>query len=101
MQRISQLLGVTEFPLRIKDKHGNRIYYEEPGYWSRTEYDSHGNEVYFENSEGYWERYEYTYGDNPEGSEIYFEDSDGQIRDNRPKEDVIEIDGVKYKKIEE
>ena len=51
----------TNGDLEIKDKNGNRIYYENStGYWTKREYDSNSNR-------------------------IYYEDSDGIIKDNRPK----------------
>lgn len=62
--------------LKIKDKNGNRIYFENSnGDWGKREYDSQGNC-------------------------IYFEKSNGVIIDNRPKHcenKVVEIEGVKYK----
>jgi glucan-binding YG repeat protein len=76
MKTIAQQLNVKEFPFEIKDKNGNRIYFEKSnGYFVKSEYDSNGNQ-------------------------IYFEDSDGYILDNRPKScegKVVEIDGKKYK----
>lgn len=56
--------------------------------------DKKGNRIYFELADGFWARYEY----DSQGKQIYFENSDGQIVDNRhkPSEDsVVEIDGVK------
>jgi hypothetical protein len=76
MKTIAQQLNVTEFPFQIKNKNGNKIYYEDSdGYWYKKEYDSNGNK-------------------------IYYEDSNGKIIDNRPKGcegKVVEIDGKKYK----
>jgi len=108
--------------LRIKDKNGNEIYWENlSGYWGKWEYDSKGKEIYFEgssgewlkweynsqgkriyfeSSNGYWEKYEY----DSQGKEIYHENSYGTIRDNRPKsceDKVVEIDGVKYKLVKQ
>jgi len=76
MKTIAQQLNVKEFPFTIKDKNGNKIYYE--------------------NSNGWWRKWEY--GSN--GNVIYYEDDDGYILDNRPKGcegKVVEIDGKKYK----
>jgi hypothetical protein len=50
-----------------------------------------------ENSSGFWWKCEY----DSEGNRIYYEDSSGVIRDNRPKDDIITLNGVKYKRIEQ
>lgn len=119
MKTIAQQLNVTEFPFEIKDKDGNEIYHEDSngywtkreydseerviyyedstGYWRKSEYDSDGNELYYENSRGAWTKREY----DSEGRIIYYEDSDGSIYDKRPKEDVITLNGIKYKRIEQ
>ena len=53
MKTIAEQLNVKEFPLYIKDKNGNNIYYEDSyGLWCKTEYDSKGNEIYYEDSTG-------------------------------------------------
>ena len=106
--------------LEIKDKKGNRIYFElADGFWAKYEYDSKGNQIYFENSYEFWTKHKYDskgkqiYFENSigfwakkeydsEGNKMYYEDSDGEIIDNRPKpyeNKVIEIEGVKYKLI--
>ena len=78
MKTIAQQLGIKDFPFQIKNKNGNRIYFEDSrvGYWEKQEYDSNGNKIYFENSKG-------------------------NVVDNRPKPScegkVVEIDGKKYK----
>lgn len=83
---------------RKYDSDGNEIYFENSnGFWCKREYDSYGNEVYYEDSNKYWYKYEYDL----EGNEIYFEDSEGEIIDNRPKDDVTILNGIKYKRIEE
>ncbi len=96
-QQINWNFEVNGRFLEIKDKNGNRIYFEHAdGYWSKREYDSEGNEIYVEDSDGNWLKREF----NSRGSVIYFENSGGEIVDSRPKtsEDrVVEIDGVKYK----
>jgi len=80
MKTIAQQLNVKEFPFRIKDKNGNKIYSEDSsGNWYKKEYDSNGNQIYWEDSRGY-------------------------IEDNRPKGcegKVVEIDGKKYKLVSE
>ena len=71
-ETIAQFLKVTKFPFKIKDKHGNTIYYEEyNGWWYKQEYDLNGNVIYFENSKGYWTKREYDSNNNY----IYFENS--------------------------
>lgn len=94
MKTIAQQLNVKEFPFIIKDKNGNKIYFENSnGYWSKYEYDSNGNEIYWENSFGFWVKSEY----DSNGNVIYFENSDGNVVDNRPKQScegkIVEIDG--------
>ena len=77
MKTIAEQLNIKDFPFRIKDKQGNVLYQEDSNrYWSKMEYDSVGNR-------------------------IYYEDSIGNIIDNRPKDDVITIEGIKYKRIEQ
>ena len=50
---IAQQLNIKDFPFKIKDKKGNRIYYENStGSWVKREYDQNGKEIYFENSNG-------------------------------------------------
>jgi len=98
MKTIAQQLGIKEFPFEIKDKNGNKIYWENSdGFWEKSEYDSNGNEIYCENSYGFWVKREY----DSNGNVIYYENSDGKVVDNRPKPScegkVVEIDGKKYK----
>ena len=86
----------TNGKLTIKDKNGNRIYYENSFGWVKREYDSQGNEIYYENSNGYWEKREW----DSQGNRIYFENSDGLIEDNRPKScegKIVEFGGEKFK----
>ena len=98
MKTIAEQLNVKDFPFLIKDKQGNEIYREDSdGYWNKKEYDSEGRELYFENSGGYWWKCEY----DSVGNRIYYEDSSGVIKDNRPKDDVITLNGIKYKRINE
>ena len=98
MKTIAEQLNIKEFPFEIKDKQGNLLYFEDSdGYWGMWEYDSEGNKIWHENSAGYWYKWKY----DSEGNEIYHENSRGEIIDNRPKDDVITIDGIKYKRIDE
>ncbi len=61
-------------------------------------WDTQGSQTYYEDSDGYWDRYEYD--DN--GKATYYEDSDGK-KMGTPKSaktcegKVIEVDGIKYK----
>jgi len=62
--------------------------------------DKNGNTIYFENSDGYWVKWEH----DSKGNQIYYENSNGVIVDYRPKpckDKVIEIDGVKYKLVKQ
>jgi hypothetical protein len=80
--------------LRIKDKNGNLIYFENAGGWDRREYNSEKKLIYFENSEGRWRMLEY----DSDGNLIYDECSEGIIVDNRIPE-IIEHNGRKYQLI--
>jgi hypothetical protein len=95
---IAQQLNVTDFPFEIRDKQDNLLYFENSDeYWGKHEFDSAGRERYYENSYGFWHKYEY----GSDGNVIYCEDSDGVIIDKRPKNDVITLNGIKYKRIDE
>jgi YD repeat-containing protein len=95
---IAEQLNIKDFPFEIRDKQGNRVYYEDSdGVWERYEYDSEGNEIYHEDSTAFWAKYEY----DSDGNEIYFENSEGVIIDNRPKDEIITLNGIKYKRIEQ
>jgi len=53
MKTIAQQLNITEFPFEIKDKNGNRIYYENSkGFWVKIKFDEKDNRIYYENSNG-------------------------------------------------
>ena len=61
MKKLSEIykeLGIAfSFPIEIGDAEGNLTYFEESdGYWERFEYDANGYETYREDSNGYWER---------------------------------------------
>jgi hypothetical protein len=91
---IAQQLKISEFPFIIKDKNGNRIYYEtSDGYWEKREYDQNGKVIYFEDSNGYWSKYQY----DQNGKVIYYENSDGNITDNRPKVVELTLDEIAKK----
>jgi hypothetical protein len=116
---IAQQLKITEFPFIIKDKNGNRIYFEASngywekcqydqngkligkviyfetsnGYWSKYQYNQNGKEIYFENSDGYWSKREY----DQNGNQIYFENSNGNVTDNRPKVVELTLDEIAKK----
>ena len=94
MTTIAQQLKIKEFPFRIKDSNGNRIYCEDQdGYWEKREYDSNGNLIYCENSYGYWSKAEY----DSNGKEIYYENSNGTIEDLRPKTAELTMDEIAKK----
>ena len=91
-------LGIAfTLPIEIKNKKGNRTYYEQScGYWSRREYDEKGNATYYENRSGYWYRREY----DENGKDTYYENSNGIERGTKRGScsgKVIEVDGKKYK----
>ena len=94
---IAQQLGIKDFPFEIKDKSGNRIYFEKSNnYWAKWEFDSNGNQIYLQNSYNYWTKRKYDSNDN----QIYYENSEGIVRDNRSKE-TITLNGIKYQRVEE
>ena len=103
---IAQQLSIKEFPFRINDKDGKRIYYEDSGFWTKREYDAQGNIIRYEESTGYWSKREYDAQSNQirfedsigywtkseydvNGNIIYYENSTGYIKDNRPK--IVEL----------
>ena len=102
-QTIAQFLNVKDFRFVIKDKNGNKIYFENTyGFWCKSEYDDQGNLIYSEDSDGVWRKSEY----DEQGKEIYYENSDGYIVDNRPKpmieltlEDIAKLKGVDVNQI--
>ena len=112
---IAQQLNIKDFPFEIKDKNGNRIYFENStGYWVKYEYDQNGKHIYFEDSNGSWCKYEYDQNGNQiyfedsngswckyeydqNGNQIYFEDSDGYIEDNRPLVVELTLDEIAEK----
>lgn len=70
-----------EFPIRLYDKDGNKIYYESIiGYYIH-EFDDNNNEIYYEDSDGLWTKREY----DSNNKEVYSENQDGVIFDNKPK----------------
>lgn len=123
MKTIAQLINwdfEANGNLVIEDNKGRLIYHEfSNGFWTKREYDSKGNEIYFEDSDGFWEKREYDskcnqiYLENSSGFwekteydsknlVVYHEDSEGNKEDYRPKpckDNVVKIDGQKYKPI--
>jgi len=98
MNTIAEQLKIKDFPFVITDKEGRELYYEaSDGFWSRREYDSQNREVFYKDSRGFWWKREH----DSKGNIIYMENSRGEIIDNRPKDDVITIEGIKYKRIDE
>jgi hypothetical protein len=98
LNTIAQQLNIKDFPFEIRDKQDNLLYFENSDeYWGKHEFDSAGRERYYENSYGFWHKYEY----GSDGNVIYCEDSDGVIIDKRPKNDVITLNGIKYKRIDD
>ena len=94
MTTIAQQLKIKEFPFRIKDSNGNRIYWEDQdGYWEKSEFDSNGKEIYYEDSNGYWSKSEY----DSNGNTIYYENSIGTIEDLRPKTAELTMDEIAKK----
>ncbi len=81
MKKISDIykkLGVDfTFPIEIDNANGNPTYYEDSnGYWEKYEYDAKGNRTHYENSEGDWYKYEY----DSNGNLTYYESSTGYWR---------------------
>ncbi len=102
MKKLSETykeLGIAfTFPIEIKDADGNKTYYEDSGYWRKSEYDADGNETYYESSSGYWRKREY----DADGNETYYENSHG-YKAGTPRSaktcegKIVEVDGKKYK----
>lgn len=99
MKTIAQQLNIKEFPFEIRDKSGNKIYYEDSdNFWCIHQYDKMCNVIYYKSSRGFWFKKEF----NKSGKLIYYENSYGRITDNRPKQNmcldtIIEIECKKYK----
>ena len=112
---IAQQLNIKDFPFEIKDKKGNRIYFENShGSWGKHEYNQNGKVIYYENSNGTWEKHEYNQNGkqiyyenstgtwskheyNQNGQQIYYENSNGIIMDNRPKAVELTLDEIAAK----
>jgi hypothetical protein len=91
------------FPIVIKDKNGNEIYYQNSdgyyyertysnthcpltyknsnGDWTETTYDEDDNVLTYKKSDGFWA--ESTYGD--DANELTYKDSDGRYKINGKK----------------
>jgi hypothetical protein len=93
MKTIAQQLNIKDFPFEIKDKQGNLLYFEDSdGDCCRWEFDSVGNRIYYEASSG-------VIKDNRPKYEAEFNISYwGGLKD---KDDVITINGIRYKRIDE
>ena len=96
-------LGIDfTFPIIIKDANGNITYCENSdGRWSKREYDGNGNQTYYESSNGFWSKHKY----DANGKNTYYENSDG-YKEGTPQSQscagkVIEVDGKKYKLMEQ
>ena len=90
--------GVVDGTLRLYDDNNNKIYWEDSeGYWQKYEFDANNNEIYYGNCRDYWVKYEF----DANGNVIYWEDSvDGVIYDKRSCSDKVFIDeqsGKKFK----
>jgi len=89
MKTIAEQLNIKEFPFKIKDKQGRKIYIERStGTWDRFEYDGQGNVIYWENSSGQWIQKEY----DENGKLIYHANDERVMFDSRPRE----IEEVEY-----
>jgi hypothetical protein len=77
MKTKAQLLNITDFPYRERDKDNNQTYFEASnGWWGKYEYDEFGNEIYYEGSDGDWRKKEWDEYNN--NSRItYYEHSSG------------------------
>ena len=85
MKELSEIykeLGIAfSFPIKIWNVNGYQTYYEDSdGYWDRYEYDANGKVTYYENSDDCWYKSERV----ANGYETYYEDSDG-VKRGTPK----------------
>jgi len=72
MKTIAQQLNIKEFPFEIKDADGKEIYREDSdGFWEKWEWVD-GKVICYEDSDGFWEKMEWAGGEM-----VYREDSDG------------------------
>jgi hypothetical protein len=100
---IKDLFREVKYPIRIFDKNGNQIYYQEDDcWWVKEEYNEKGNVIYREDSSKVWVKYDYDEKTNfqyiisstgywrkeqfdEKGNVIYQETStSGVLIDNRP-----------------
>ena len=64
-----------DYHTRILGSSKNELYYEDSnGFWEKWEYDQYGNKIYYEDYDGFWIKREYDLN----GYWIYFEDSNGE-----------------------
>ena len=65
---------------RFYDNNGNVIYHENSnGFWDRYEYNDQGKRTYYEDSDGFWYKKEY----DDQRNLVYYGDSTGYIVDRR------------------
>lgn len=78
---ISQQLGNYIFPFIINDAKGRLMYVENSqAYWEKYNYDVRGNKTHFETSAGNWRRSEY----DDANDEVYRITHVGVVFDKRP-----------------
>ncbi len=73
--RAVQFIKYTSYLIGY-DAYGNETYYEDDGYWSKSEFDANGNTTYYENSRGEWFKGEYDKNSN----RTYYENYEGIVR---------------------
>lgn len=78
MKKLSEIykeLGITfRFPIEIYDANGKATYFEDSdGYWERFEYNAEGRPTYSENIDEFWQKW----GRSTNGRLTSFKNSDG------------------------
>jgi len=81
MKKLSETykeLGIAfKFPIEIKDANGKATYFEDSdGYWERFEYNAEGRPTYSENIDEFWQKW----GRSTNGRLTSFKNSDGVQR---------------------
>jgi len=81
MKKLSETLtelGIAfTFPIEIKDANGKATYFEDSdGYWERFEYNAEGRPTYSENIDEFWQKW----GRSTNGRLTSFKNSDGVQR---------------------
>ena len=71
-------LGIAfDFPIEIRDANGKATYFEDSdGYWERFEYNAEGRPTYSENIDEFWQKW----GRSTNGRLTSFKNSDGVQR---------------------